>query len=96
MGNHHNLATHKAERDKTLLIVGETVILEGECRALEDLRGIGKIEPVLAPIGLPLGFIPGEVHDMILHIFMQIFKEVKDVKSAISCLVPFDRESQGH
>jgi len=62
MGDHYHPATQKAEGDKTLLTVGQAVILEGECRTFEDRGGIDEIEPMFVQICSPLGFVPGEVH----------------------------------
>jgi hypothetical protein len=46
MNNGHWDTGEEPERDKPLLAVGEPIIFESECKALEDTRSVDEIEPM--------------------------------------------------
>lgn len=54
-------AGQQTKRDKTLFAIGEAIILEGECHAIEHQRRVHEIEAVRLEIRFALRFRPGEL-----------------------------------
>jgi len=62
MNNRNRYAAQKPQGHKPLLIIIETVVLEGEGGTFKDSWGIPEIQPVFAEVGLAFPFIPPEAH----------------------------------
>ena len=60
-------STEQAERDKTLLVVREAIILESESRPLEYSGCIHEVQPMLFQVETPFPFIPGKPHRHIVY-----------------------------
>jgi len=55
-------AFQEAERDKALLSIAKSIVLERESRTSKDFLSIGKIKTVILEIRSSLGFAPRKPH----------------------------------
>ena len=58
MRHHFRLVAQKAKSEKPELVILETIIPDGDCRAGKDSFDLGKVDTVLAQVRSSFGFIP--------------------------------------
>ena len=67
MDDQHHQEIQKADADHALLAVIAAPILEQHQRTIEHFGRIGKVQPMLGQIGVPLGLIPCVAHKNYTH-----------------------------
>ena len=72
MNDQHHQCLQQADADHALLAVILAPILEQHQRPGKHLFRVGKIETVLAQVGLTFGCVPEIAHGLILHIRIHI------------------------